>query len=233
MAYTFHGTRDLVMAPGRSVQTFPSGLVRVERRYFCRKSDAARYRSVLAVGNLLPNDDGAPAIDGLYIFPEPQEQSRDDGFVEFRVTAYGRSNIFSLDGITRQSILSTYSFSQTTIDNRGTFGAVVTESNQIQKNSFNELFTSLGVLPASESPTALFVAPAISNPLVIPVDTGIPLKAGVVSSSTSAQSTTQETSIFLTRVSFESKTFGRWAEYTVIWAANAQVYERTQYPGIQ
>jgi hypothetical protein len=232
MAYTFHGTRDLVMAPGRSVQTFPSGLVRVERRYFCRKSDAARYRSVLAVGNLLPNDDGAPAIDGLYIFPEPQEQSRDDGFVEFRVTAYGRSNIFSLDAITRQSILSTYSFSQTVVDARVP-GAEGVQNSEIQRNSFNELFTSLGVLPASESPTALFVAPAISNPLVIPVDTGIPLKAGVVSSSTSAQSTTQETSIFLTRVSFESKTFGRWAEYTVVWAANAQVYERIQYPGIQ
>jgi hypothetical protein len=44
------------------------------------------------VGNPLPDDDGAPAIDGIYIFPEPQEQSRDDGFVEFRVTAYGRTN---------------------------------------------------------------------------------------------------------------------------------------------
>jgi hypothetical protein len=39
----------------------------------------------------MPFDDGAPAIDGLFIFPEPQEQVRDDGFVEFRVTAYGRS----------------------------------------------------------------------------------------------------------------------------------------------
>jgi hypothetical protein len=40
----------------------------------------------------MPDDDGAPAIDGLYIFPEPQEAVRDDGFVEFRVTAYGRTN---------------------------------------------------------------------------------------------------------------------------------------------
>ena len=74
------------------MQTFPSGLVRVERTYLCRRGDEARYRSQLAVGDPLPDDDGAPAIDGLYIFPEPQEQSRDDGFVEFRVTAYGRTN---------------------------------------------------------------------------------------------------------------------------------------------
>jgi hypothetical protein len=40
----------------------------------------------------MPFDNGAPAIDGLYIFPEPQEIVRDDGFVEFRVTAYGRTN---------------------------------------------------------------------------------------------------------------------------------------------
>jgi hypothetical protein len=40
----------------------------------------------------MPMDDGAPAFDGLFIFPEPQEIVRDDGFVEFRVTAYGRTN---------------------------------------------------------------------------------------------------------------------------------------------
>ena len=40
----------------------------------------------------MPLDDGAPAIDGIYIFPNPQEILRPDGFAEFRVTAYGRSN---------------------------------------------------------------------------------------------------------------------------------------------
>jgi hypothetical protein len=92
MAYTYHGTRNLVTAPGRSVQTFPSGLVRVERTYICRRGDEARYRSELAVGNLLPDDEGTPAIDGLYIYPDPQEQTKDSGFTEFRVTSYGRTN---------------------------------------------------------------------------------------------------------------------------------------------
>ena len=102
MSYTYHGTRNLITAPGRSVQTFPSGLVRVERTYLCRRGDEARYRSELAVGNLLPDDEGAPAIDGLYIFPEPQEMARDDGFYEFRVTAYGRANTTGVEQISEE-----------------------------------------------------------------------------------------------------------------------------------
>lgn len=98
MAYTYHGTRNLITAPGRSVQTFPSGLVRVERTYICRRGDEARYRSELAVGNLLPNDEGSPSIDGLYIYPDPQEQTQDSGFTEFRVTAYGRTNTTGTSG---------------------------------------------------------------------------------------------------------------------------------------
>ena len=78
--------------PGRSVQTFPSGLVRVERSFACRRGQETNFRSLFAQGKTMPLDDGKPAIDGLYIFPDPQETTRDDGFVEFRVTAYGRTN---------------------------------------------------------------------------------------------------------------------------------------------
>jgi len=92
MAYTYHGTTNLIALPNRTVQTYPSGLVRVERSYVCRKADAARNRSKFEVGDFLPNDSGAPAIDGLYIFPAAQETVRDDGFVEFMVSAYGRIN---------------------------------------------------------------------------------------------------------------------------------------------
>jgi hypothetical protein len=187
----------------------------------CQKKYAARYRSDLAVGNALPGDDGAPAIDGLYIYPEPQEQSREDGFVEFRVTAYGRSNIFSLDGITRRVILATYTFFQTQYDANG----IISVESLEQNNSFNEIFTILGVLPASEPPTSLFVAPAISNPLVIPVNTDIPLTAGVETVVLGTSRTFRETNIYLTRDSFESRAFGRWSEYTVIWRARASVTE--------
>jgi hypothetical protein len=92
MSYIYHGTSDLIALPGRTVQTYPSGLVRVERSFVCRKADVATYRDQIKVGDEMPLDDGAPAIDGLYIFPNPQEILRPDGFAEFRVTAYGRSN---------------------------------------------------------------------------------------------------------------------------------------------
>jgi hypothetical protein len=92
MAYTYHGTSNLIALPNRTVQTFPSGLVRVQRSFVCRKADAATYRKQIKVGEKMPSDDGEPAIDGLYIFPDPQELVRNDGFYEFRVTAYGRTN---------------------------------------------------------------------------------------------------------------------------------------------
>lgn len=118
--YTYHGTTDLVALPQRNVQTFPSGLVRVDRVYACRKALADRFRRDLAVGNPLPLDPGTPAIDGLYIFPEPQENVRSDGFVEFRVSAYGRTSVV---GSQRPEFLRgstfglSFSFSQITIEN--------------------------------------------------------------------------------------------------------------------
>lgn len=100
--YIYHGTQNLIALPGRSVQTFPSGLVRVDRTYACRKTLADRYRQDLRVGSILPFDNGVPAIDGLFIFPEPQERVRDDGFVEFRVSAYGRANTTGSEQISDQ-----------------------------------------------------------------------------------------------------------------------------------
>lgn len=86
------GQSALKTQEGRAVQTYPSGLVRVERTYVCPTADEARFRPVLVEGAILPFDDGTPAIDGLYIFPAPNEIRRDDGYTEFRVTAYGRTN---------------------------------------------------------------------------------------------------------------------------------------------
>lgn len=92
MAYTYHGTNGLIALPGRSISTFPSGLVRVDRAYACRTERAGAFRQQFAVGTILPFDDGTPAIDGLYIFPNAQETQKEDGFTEFKVSAYGRTN---------------------------------------------------------------------------------------------------------------------------------------------
>lgn len=82
----------------RTVSTFPSGLVRVEQTFVCRSTSAATNRATLAVGNNFPNG-STPAIDGLKIFPAPQERERDDGFTEFIVTAYGRKGTLSQERI--------------------------------------------------------------------------------------------------------------------------------------
>jgi hypothetical protein len=90
--YIYHGTRNLIALPGRVVQTFPSGLVRIDRTYACRAGDEEKFRRDFAVGNLLPLDDNAPAIDNAYIFPHVQETRSDDGFTRFKVSGYGRTS---------------------------------------------------------------------------------------------------------------------------------------------
>ena len=85
-------TNGLIATGQRTASTFDSGLVRVDRKYVCRSSAAATHRATLAVGNAPPDDDGAPCIDGLFIFPQPQELQRGDGFTEFQVSSYGRTS---------------------------------------------------------------------------------------------------------------------------------------------
>ena len=80
----------LIAQPGRAVNTFPSGLVRVDQTYLGLTANATAHRAILAVGNDMPDGDTSPCIDGLKIFPEAQERRREDGFTEYIVSAYGR-----------------------------------------------------------------------------------------------------------------------------------------------
>jgi hypothetical protein len=83
-------TTGLIPQPGRAVNTFPSGLVRVDQTYLGLTANAATHRAILAVGNDMPDGDTSPCIDGLKIFPEAQERRREDGWTEYIVSAYGR-----------------------------------------------------------------------------------------------------------------------------------------------
>lgn len=93
MSYTIFTANPtaLIAQPGRAVNTFPSGLVRVDQTYLGLTSQAATHRATLAIGNNMPDGDSSPCIDGLKIFPEAQERRREDGFTEFIVSAYGRT----------------------------------------------------------------------------------------------------------------------------------------------
>jgi len=93
LIYTsLEASSGLIPQPGRAVNTFPSGLVRVDQTYLGLTSNAATHRAILAVGNDMPDGDTAPCIDGLKIFPEAQERRREDGFTEYIVSAYGRAS---------------------------------------------------------------------------------------------------------------------------------------------
>lgn len=81
----------LVASGERTVATFPSGLLRVDQKYYGANTNAATHRAMLKVGNELPDGNSNPAIDGLYIYPEAQEIKRPDGFTEYVVSAYGRT----------------------------------------------------------------------------------------------------------------------------------------------
>ena len=107
-AIIYQRTPGELFATGeRTVSIFPSGLVRVDQTFICPETAAATHRASLAVGSNMPGG-SQPAIDGLYIYPAPQEKTRSDGFTEFTVSAYGRTNttgiktldwnIFSLSG---------------------------------------------------------------------------------------------------------------------------------------
>ena len=92
MSIIYEQTPGGLYATGqRTVSTFPSGLIRVDQTFTCKTSAAATHRATLAVGANFPGD-SYPAMDGLKIFPEPQEKRRDDGFTEFMVSGYGRLN---------------------------------------------------------------------------------------------------------------------------------------------
>jgi len=85
---------SLIASSERNVATFESGLCRVDQTYTCASNNAATHRSTLAIDSTMPDGNTAPTVDGLYIFPSPQESQRQDGFTDFIVSAYGRT-IFS------------------------------------------------------------------------------------------------------------------------------------------
>ena len=81
----------LIATPGRTVATFPTGLLRVDQTYICATASAATHRARLVVGGAMPDGNNVPSSEALSISPAPQEVERGDGFTEFKVSAYGRT----------------------------------------------------------------------------------------------------------------------------------------------
>ena len=159
----------------------------------------------------MPSDDGTPAIDGLYIFPEPQEIVRDDGFVEFRVTAYGRTNEFSDAAIEKSSAKSSYT--------RYIFTIGEGQSTR-EVPSINDIFILRGAVPSSTPATDFLAPPKVSNLLVYDLSRSAKLIAGN-STALFPGALGAGTSIFLSLDGYTSSNFGFFSEYTITWRANA------------
>lgn len=81
---------QLIAQGDRTVSTFQSGLIRVDQSFMCATLDAASQRALLQVESNFPGGN-EPAIDGIYIYPDIQEKRQSDGFTEFIVSGYGRT----------------------------------------------------------------------------------------------------------------------------------------------
>jgi len=110
-------TNGLYPTGQRTISTFPSGLIRVDQTFVCKTDAVGIHRAELVVDSVFPlYGRSTPAIDGVKIYPVPQERQRDDGFTEFVVSGYGRSSTTSLI----DPVSETYNFFKRGIANIGT-----------------------------------------------------------------------------------------------------------------
>jgi hypothetical protein len=90
MAFQYFGKSTPIEQGNKAISTYPSGLCLVQQSYIIRKVDEEIYRNEFVSGSTLYII--SPAVDGLYIFPEPQWRDSGNGFMEIAISAYGRSN---------------------------------------------------------------------------------------------------------------------------------------------
>ena len=158
---------SLIAQPDRSVATFDSGLIRVDQTFVGTTQNAETHRATLAVGNDFPGDT-SPGIDGLFIFPAPQETRAGDGLTTFMVSGYGRATdqlISQRRGTTTTTIASSY-----IEDSSGNFVSVSTAD--FAYISTNSLVGKIAILEADGLTYAqLNLDPSFSEPLAItPID---------------------------------------------------------------
>ena len=159
----------LIAQPDRSVATFDSGLIRVDQTFVGTTQNAETHRATLAVGNDFPGDT-SPGIDGLFIFPSPQETRTGDGLTTFMVSGYGRATdqlISQRRGTTSTVIKSSYTYSPSAGTN--------TDTRDFAIISTNRVVGKIAVLEEDGlSYAQLNFAPSFSEPLdLISVDTDI------------------------------------------------------------
>lgn len=89
--YTKDG-QDIFTLPGRTINTFASGLVRVDQSYALKTSNIQFARDdYFQIGSIIFDEDQYPAVDGLYLYPDAQEVRKEYGITELIASYYGRT----------------------------------------------------------------------------------------------------------------------------------------------
>jgi hypothetical protein len=242
-----------IYLPGRTQETFPSGLLKVTRSYACLPSEAGSVQtafgggvSVLSVrdqlraGNVLP-DKGAQTSDAvggpIIIFPDPTELKRDDGMVEFRVTAYGRSTLNF--NITQSDVRGEFYETLTTLEASKTYRIPSLNRQYVVRGA---LLTAQGLADATVAPPGLpiIVRPSQPPPGFGPASGvvagyGPPLVPGVtnlgsfqIELTSGILSTVQRRitiNTFLILQNLESTNFGAYTEFAATWISGGLVDE--------
>jgi hypothetical protein len=247
-----------IYLPGRTQETFPSGLLKVTRSYACLPSEAGSVQTVLGggvsvlsvrdqlrAGNVLP-DKGAQTSDAvggpIIIFPDPTELKRDDGMIEFRATAYGRSTLNF--NITQSDVQATY-VRITTSDKPDS------EDRTISLPSINRQYVVQGVVQTSAGLGAAISQPAgllaIVRPGILarggaigtefvtgygqplrPIETISNIESVIEDDKEALYQTSQEASIFIILKNLQSTLFGAYTEFSATWISSALIQTTTR-----
>lgn len=192
--YAANDAFPIAVAGSKRVQTFPSGLVLVVQDYIVPRGQESSFSSTFAVGQPLSVD--SPAIDGLFIFPEPQWQDTGDGFTKITVSAYGRYTAGS--SIERSTVKATYYY----------YAPGITEASALP--ALCDKVVVRYIVPYGSYP--VLGTPSVGNLTVIPgPNFSTPLIPGPT------------VSIGLYLEGFSSVNFGQWVEVTASWQASASV----------
>ena len=89
----------------KRIQSFASGLIRVDQDYKVPTATAYTDGAALVRGAVLA-DTTSPAVDGLYIYPDPSWSDDGDGFTTIPVSAYGRTQTTAQDVVMQQETTS-------------------------------------------------------------------------------------------------------------------------------
>ena len=93
----------------KRIQSFASGLIRVDQDYKVPTATAYTDGAALVRGAVLA-DTTSPAVDGLYIYPDPSWSDDGDGFTTIPVSAYGRTQTTAQAVILEQEATSYSSY---------------------------------------------------------------------------------------------------------------------------